>query len=246
MNLISLSQPWLTEKQQELDFQDLQGLWRIEWKFNQNAIYSGIYTRVDQAFIVWGLIAGVMFATAQFLPISWTTQAIWWSVLSLVGTVMMVRLTWFWAGVERLRWVVCGWGILMLTGVVLTDLGIFLGWGEILLRLCPMWLGLSAVGYLLTGVGLRSRALFLAGCFHILSIFCLPYVGGWQFLSTGAVMSCSLLLLAQLQWDMRSPIKYALLSAEQQLFNRTQHQQRSQKSGTGVQLCACTEVTSQN
>jgi hypothetical protein len=229
MNLSSLSQSLLTEKQTELDFQDLQGLWRIDWKFDRIALYSGIYTRVDQVFIIWGLIAGAIFATAQFLPISWTTQAIWWSVLTLVGAIAMTSLTWFWAGVERLRWVVCGWAILMLTGAILTDLGIFLGWGEILIHLCPMWLGLSAAGYLFTGIGLRSRALFLAGCLHLLSIVFLPYVGGWQFLTTGAVMSCSLLLLAQLQWDMRSPIEYALLTTAQQQFNQQQHQQRSRK-----------------
>lgn len=228
MNLSGLSQSLLREKQTELDFQDLQGLWRIDWKFDRITIYSGIYTRVDQVFIIWGLIAGAIFATAQFLPISWTTQAIWWSVLTIGGAIAMASLTWFWAGVERLRWVVCGWAILMLAGVILTDLGIFLGWGEILIHLCPMWLGLSAAGYLLTGVGLRSRALFLAGCFHLLGVVCLPCVGGWQFLATGAVMSCSLLLLAQLQWDMRSPIEYALLTTAQQQFN--QQQQRSRKS----------------
>ena len=144
MTFLPLSQPLLREKQQELDFQDLQGLWRIDWKYDRITLYSGIYTRVDQAFITWGVIAGTIFATAQFLPISWTTQAVWWSVLTLVGAIAMISLTWFWAGVERLRWVVCGWAILMLTGVVLTDLGIFLGWGEILINLCPMWLGLSA------------------------------------------------------------------------------------------------------
>jgi hypothetical protein len=230
MNLSTLSQPLLREKQKELDFQDLQGLWRIDWKFDRLTLYSGIYTRVDQVFIVWGLIAGAIFATAQFLPISWTTQAIWWSALTSVGTLAMASLTWFWAGVERLRWVVWSWAILMLTGVILTDLGIFLGWGEILIHLCPMWLGLSAAGYFLTGVGLRSRALFLAGCLHLLSIVFLPCVGGWQFLTTGAVMSCSLLLLAQLQWDMRPPIEYALLAPVQQIFNQQQHQRRIRKS----------------
>ena len=235
MNLSSLAQPLLKEKQEELDIQDLQGLWRINWKIDRITLYSGIYTRVDQVFIIWAVIVGVMFATAQFLPINWTIQAIWWSSLTIVGAIAMMSLTWFWAGVERLRWVVCGWAILVLTGVVFSDLGIFLGWGEILIHLCPMWLSLSAIGYLFTGIGLRSRALCLAGCLHFLSVGFLSYVGGWQFLTTGAVMSCSLLLLAQLQWDMRSPIEYALLTSAQQQFNRQQHQQRIRHTPTGKQ-----------
>ena len=230
MNLSSLAQPLLKEKQEELDIQDLQGLWRIDWRIDRITLYSGIYTRVDQVFILWGLIVGVMFATAQFLPISWTTQAIWWSGLTVVGAIAMMSITWFWAGVERLRWVVCGWAILVVTGVVLTDLGIFLGWGEILIHLCPIWLSLGAIGYLFTGIGLRSRALFLAGCLHLFSIVLLPYIGGWQFLTTGAVMSCSLLLLAQLQWDMRSPINYSNLTPEQKQFNQQQYQLRQLSS----------------
>jgi hypothetical protein len=47
----------------------------------------------------------------------------------------------------------------------------------------------------------RSRALIFTGLLHLLLIFILPYVVAWQFLSTGALMVFSLLLLAEFQWD---------------------------------------------
>lgn len=138
----------------------------------------------------------------------------------------MIVLTHFWVKVERLRWVLYSWVILMLTGVALTDLSIFLSWGEILMRLCPMWLALSALGYFCTGIGMRSRAFTLAGMVHLLSILVLPYVGGWQFLTTGLVMATSLALFAEVQWDMRPPIEYSLLTLEQKQFNKEQYQLR--------------------
>jgi hypothetical protein len=138
----------------------------------------------------------------------------------------MVVLTWFWVSVERLRWVVYCWVLLMLVGLVLTDLGIFLGWGEVLMRLCPLWLGLSTLGYLCTGLGLRSRTFAFVGLVHLLGIAILPYVEAWCFLATGTIMTVSLLLLAEWQWDMRSPIDYAQLTAEQKQFNQKQYQLR--------------------
>jgi hypothetical protein len=184
------------------------------------------YTRIDQVFILWGLISAAIFITAQFAPISWVIQAGLWSALTLIGTMGMVVLTHFWVKVERLRWVLYFWVILMLTGVVLTDLSIFLSWGPILMRLCPMWMGLSALGYFGTGVGMRSRAFTLASIVHLLGIAVLPYLGGWQFLSTGIVMAASLLMFAGVQWDMRPPIEYNLLTREQKQFNEKQYQLR--------------------
>ncbi|MEQ9481127.1 hypothetical protein [Coleofasciculus sp. F4-SAH-05] len=54
----------------------------------------------------------------------------------------MVVLTNFWVKVERLNWLLYFWGVLMIGGVILTDLSIFLGWGNVLIRLCPLGLGL--------------------------------------------------------------------------------------------------------
>ncbi|MBE9125319.1 MULTISPECIES: hypothetical protein [unclassified Coleofasciculus] len=226
MTFFNPTEPIIRTKHEALDFQDRQGLLHLHWKMGQKTLISNFYTRIDQVFILWGLICAAIFITAQFLPISWTIQAGLWSALTLIGTLGMVGLTNFWVKIERLRWVLYGWVILMVAGLVLTDLSIFLGWGQILIRLCPMWLGLSALGYLCTGVGMRSRAFILACITHLLGIALLQYVGGWQFLTTGIVMVVSLLLFAEVQWDMRSPIDYDLLSLEQRQFNQEQHQLR--------------------
>ena len=226
MTFLNIAQPLLRCKQEALDFQDRQGLLHISCKIRGKTLFSGFYTRIDQVFLLWGLITATIFITAQFVPFSWSVQAIFWSALTLVGTVGMVTLTHFWVRVERLVWVLYQWVILMVGGAILTDLSIFLGWGEVLIRLCPLWLGLSALGYLGTGVGMRSRTFILAGLVHLLGIGILPYVGSWQFLTTGMVMGCSLLLLAELQWDMREPIDYDLLTQEQKQFNQEQHHLR--------------------
>ena len=226
MTFFNPSEPIIRSKQEALDFQDRQGLLSLDIKLGDKTLISVFYTRIDQVFILWGLISAAIFITAQFAPISWVIQAGLWSVLTLIGTMGMVVLTHFWVKVERLRWVLYFWVILMLTGVVLTDLSIFLSWGPILMRLCPMWMGLSALGYFGTGVGMRSRAFTLASIVHLLGIAVLPYLGGWQFLSTGIVMAASLLMFAGVQWDMRPPIEYNLLTREQQQFNEKQYQLR--------------------
>lgn len=226
MTFFNPSEPIIRSKQDALDFQDRQGLLSLDIKLGDKTLISVFYTRIDQVFILWGLISAAIFITAQFVPISWVIQAGLWSVLTLIGTMGMVVLTHFWVKVERLRWVLYFWVILMLTGVVLTDLSIFLSWGPILMRLCPMWMGLSALGYFGTGVGMRSRAFTLASIVHLLGIAVLPYLGGWQFLSTGIVMAASLLMFAGVQWDMRPPIEYNLLTREQKQFNEKQYQLR--------------------
>ncbi|WP_088243047.1 hypothetical protein [Calothrix rhizosoleniae] len=220
------SQALLRQKQEALDFQDLQGLLRLEWKIGNISLFSGFYTRIDQVFILWGLICAGIFITAQFLPISWYQQAIGWSVLTAIATVAMVMLTWFWVNVENLRWLIYSWVGLMCAGVAITDLGIFLGWGAVLMNLCPLWLGVTAIGYLLTAWGVRSRAFLLMTGIHLGGLVLLPYCGGWQFLTTGLIMGISLLVLAELQWDMRPPIDSNFLTPEQKLFNKQQYQLR--------------------
>lgn len=226
MTFFNATEPILRSKQSALDIQDLEGLWRIHFKIGYFTILSAHYTRIDQVFVVWGLITGAIFVTAQFLPISWSTQAILWSALTIMGTCCTIALTWFWAKVERLCWVVYCWVILMLAGLAITDCSIFFGWGQVLIRLCPLWLGLSAVGYFLTGMGMRSRTFLLKAVFHLLAIAALPYFSPWQFLATGIVMGGSLLLLAEIQWDMRPPINTAVLTPEQKQFNCEQHRLR--------------------
>ncbi len=224
MALFNQKEPIIRRKQEELDFQDRQGLWQLKLQIKDKTLFSSFYTRIDQVFVVWGLISSVIFITAQFAPIDWITQAIFWSVLTVIGTVGMACLTHFWVKVERLSWVLYSWMFLMLGGVIITDLGIFLGWGQILMHLCHLWLGLSAIGYFCTGFGLRSRAFIIAGIFHLLGILILPYCIGWQFLTTGIIMTANLLMFAETQWDMRPPIEnYGLLTEEQKQFNREQY-----------------------
>ena len=226
MTFFNPVEPIIRRKQEALDFQDRQGLLSIEMKIGQKTVISVFYTRIDQVFVLWGLICAAIFVTAQFAPISWVIQAGLWSVLTLLGTVGMVVLTHFWVKVEGLRWVLFCWVALMLSGVALTDLSIFLSWGQILMNLCPMWLGLSAIGYICTGIGMRSRAFTLASLVHLLGIAVLPYLGSWQFLSTGIVIAASLLVFAGVQWDMRPPIQYEFLTPEQKRFNEQQYRLR--------------------
>lgn len=193
--------PMLCRKQSLFDLPDMPGLWRCHWQIGSLTLLSTFYTRLDQACIAWGVISLIIFGTAQFFPISWLTQAVWWSALSLMGTVGMMILTPSWLRVEGLGWILNSWIILMLLGLLITDLGIFLGWGSVLMQLCPLWLGLVAIGYFCTGIGMRSRTLIIIGLVHLLSIVLVPYVGSWQFLTTGMVMGGSVLILAEFQWD---------------------------------------------
>ncbi|MEM8676129.1 MAG: hypothetical protein AAGF83_20010 [Cyanobacteria bacterium P01_G01_bin.67] len=224
MPLFNSAEPIIRRKQHALDFQDRQGLLELKLEISNRTLLNSIYTRIDQVFVVWGLITAVIFFTAQFAPIDWITQAVFWSVLTVAGTLGMTILTHFWVRVEQLRWMLYSWIALMLGGVAITDLGFYLSSGTILMHLCHLWLGLSAVGYFCTGFGLRSRAFILAGFFHLLGIAILPFCNGWQFLATGLVMTANLLMFAETQWDMRPPINnYGLLTEEQQEFNREQY-----------------------
>lgn len=230
MTFFNVSEPLLQRKQKELDFQDLKGLWRIDWRVGDVVVLSRFYTRIDQIFVIWGFITAIIFATAQFFPISWATQAIIWTGFTLVGTILMIAFAWFWVSVERLRWVIYVWAGLMLLGVGLTDLGIFGGWWQILTYLCPLWLAISALGYLLTGIGMRSRTFVITALIHLVGIAVLPYAPSWQFLTTGLVMAGSLLFLSEVQWDMRPPIEFAVLTETQRQFNHQQYRLRHSAS----------------
>ena len=103
------------------------------------------------------------------LSISWVVQAILSSVLTVVATVSMASLTFFWARVESLVWLILVWVVLMLLGIVLTDVSIFFNWGIGLTNLCSLWLELSSIGYGITGVGLRSKTFLLIAAIHLCS-----------------------------------------------------------------------------
>jgi hypothetical protein len=220
MTFFNYSVPPLRRKQLNLEFQDLEGVWQVQFPLGKNRFYSTFYTRLDQACLLWGLLLIPMFGTAQFFSVSWMLQAGLWSVLSILGTAAMVSKTYYWVKIERVTWVLYGWVILMLLGLLLTDFGIFLGWGKVLANLCPLWLGMSGIGYFLTGFAVRSRALLTASFFHLLGILILPCTSGWSFLFTGGVMVFSLIVLAEWQWDMQHPINYTPLTPKQQPLAR--------------------------
>lgn len=227
MSFFNSKEPIIRRKQKELDYQDRQGLLHLQIQIKNKTLFSTIYTRIDQVFVLWGLMSAAIFITAQFSQISWVNQAFFWSILTTVGSIGTINLTLFWVKVERLTWILYAWITLMLSGLLVTDLGIFLGWGRVLLHLCDLWLILCALGYFATGLGLRSRAFIFAGIVHLLGIALLPFVGYWQFLTTGLVMVASLFVFAESQWDMRPPTKnYALLTEKQKQFNQQQYQLR--------------------
>ncbi|QIZ71588.1 hypothetical protein [Oxynema aestuarii] len=230
MTYFNSAEPILRWKQEDLDIQDLQGLWRINWQIGRLTLIQRFYTRIDLVFVFWGWIVAAMFAIAQFCPISWQIQAGFWTIVSLLGTAAMAYLSWFWVTVEKLRWLVYSWSVLIGIGLVLTDASIFYGWAAVLIRLCPLWLMLTAIGYFLMALGMRSRTFAIAALLHVSATVLLPSFSAWQFLFTGATISATLLLLAELQWDMRPPIDSDVLTPQQREFNR-QQQQRRQLSG---------------
>jgi hypothetical protein len=141
----------------------------------------------------------------------------------------MVLLTRYWVWIEGMTWLLGCWAFLMFVGVGLTNMGIFWGWTWVLPNLCPLWLILCVLGYLATGLGLGSRAFMIAGIIHLAAIpLCLSVVQ-WQFLITGLIMASTLVLLAEAQWDMRSPVNSQVLSDEQLAFNRQQEYKRQIK-----------------
>lgn len=215
------NEPLLRSKQQSLDIQDLSGAWHFRYRI-LGQTFSSIYTRVDQIFGLWGLMALIIFTSAQVWHVSWQQLAMAWSGLTVIGALGMVSMVRFWAQVEQLMWLVYSWAALMLAGIAITDWGVFGYVGPVLLNLCPLWLGLCAVGYGLTGWGIRSRTFLGLTLVHVVATFIVTQLGPWQYAATGLIIGGSLLLLTQLQWDMRPPISYAVLSEEQQLFNRQQ------------------------
>lgn len=228
MTFFNDREPMLRRKQTQLDVQDLEGLIFWQWKINETPVFSLFYTRIDQAFLLWGWIIGIIFLTPHFFPtFAWTHQALMGTGLSVLGIAGMATFTWFWVKVERLSWLIYLWSGLVLVGLGLTNYGIFAGVGAILISICSLWLGLCGLGYGLMGLGLRSRTFLIFGGLHLASIPLLSVAPSYQFLLTAAVMAGSLFLLAEVQWDMRPPLAAPVLSAEQIAFNQSQHRRRA-------------------
>ncbi|NER80474.1 MAG: hypothetical protein F6K42_13035 [Leptolyngbya sp. SIO1D8] len=227
MSFFNSQEPILRLKQTHLDIQDLDGLISWRWQINQRLIMSWLYTRIDQVFLLWGWITGLIFLVPQFFPvISWIHQAMIGSGVSIMGLMLMTWLAWFWVTVERLRWLIYLWIGLVLAGLLLTDYGIWKGSGLILMNLCPLWLIICSIGYVAMGLNMRSRTFLICAIFHGVAIPLLNLAPTCQFLITALVMSGSLFLLAELQWDMRPPMTSEVLSPEQNAFNQVQQQRR--------------------
>jgi hypothetical protein len=227
MTAFSPTQPVVRLKQDAMDVQDLEGLLRISIQIKDKKLLYLFYTRIDQVFILWGVICAIIFMTAQFLTIGWNKQAIIWSILTLIGSWGTYRLAWYWVTVERKRWVVYAWIGLMIMGVIVTNWSIFSSGWIMLPYLSLLWLGLSAIGYLITGWGLRSRAFLGCGVLHLVALALLCYVPTWQFLFSGCVTAGSLFFLASFQWDMYSNQDLQILTEEQKQFNLDQAKKRS-------------------
>lgn len=214
MNFFNPDIPLISRKKSAFAIQNMPGLLRVHWQIRQFVILSTFYTRHDQACLLWGGVSSGIFITAQFLPVSWLVQAIIASTLTLLSVIGTVALTWNFTAVERLTWVLYSWISLMVLGALITDLSILLHWGTVLLHICSLWLGLSAVGYLITGWGMRSRTLLFIGLLHLFTISLLPYFMGWQPLITGIVISGSAFLIAELQWDSYGVCGYQTVNSQ--------------------------------
>lgn len=214
MNFFNIDVPIFVRKKSAFDVPEMPGLWRLHWQYKEYILYSSFYTRHDQACLLWGAIAALIFLSAQFLPISWTTQAILAASLTVIGILGMVLLTWRFARFERLNWVLCSWAGLMLTGAIATYQGVFGGWTWALIHVCALWLGLSGIGYCVTGVGMRSRLFLLLALIHFLTISLLPLFPAWKPLVTGLVISISAFLIAEFQWDANGVCGYQLQGME--------------------------------
>jgi hypothetical protein len=181
--------------------EELPGLLRLRLDGPSQVLLDTYYTRLDQALALWGCVTAVIFGMAQLSGLSWPVQAITDSILTLASIVLAIWLTWYWTSVKPFRWVVYFWSLLMVMGIGLTDYGIFRPLGFLLVNLCPGWLGLCALGYLLTSIGMQARALTLIGLVHLGTIPLLFIFPTWQYFLTGGVLSGSLWILASWQWD---------------------------------------------
>jgi hypothetical protein len=115
----------------------------------------------------------------------------------------------------------------MIIGVIVTNWGIFGNGWSVLPYLSSLWLGLSAIGYLITGWGLRSRAFLFCGGLHLVAIILLPHIPTWQYLFSGFITAGSLFLLASFQWDMYFDSNSQILTEQQKQFNIDQAKKRS-------------------
>ena len=170
----------------------------------ENLAEKVCFTYIDQAFILWGVASVAIFFIAQFSLLSWATQAVVDAAITGACIASTSSLTWKIAKEENLRWVVFLWAVLMAGGMALTAYGIFCGVGSILINLCPIWLGLCALGYTVMGMKMWSYSFTAAAIIHGIGIFSVSFVPSWQFLASGLIIALTLFFFSVVPWDMRS------------------------------------------
>ena len=180
---------------------DCHGVWYFKLDLFNQGCASTYLTRLDQALIVWAVAIAAIFFIAQFYPLNWKVQAVVWSILSCIAVWASGKLAWFWVTARQKRWILYCWSCLVLGGLYLTDYGIFTEWGILLVHLCSIWLGISAIGYFATGIGMRAPALSWIGIVHVGAIPILSLFPIYQFLLAGIVMFSSLFCLAAFEWQ---------------------------------------------
>ena len=179
---------------------NLLGTYLKRWVKTFSAIR---FSELDQAFVAWGLAALLIFSLAQFSTLGWSTQAVLDASLTGATVAGTSGLTWQIAKIAQLRWVVLLWAVLMSLGMGITAYGIFCGVSLILINLCPLWLGLCALGYLAMAIGMRSRCFTACSLVHGLAIAGLTCYSDWQFFISGLVMALTLFFFSVIPWDMR-------------------------------------------
>lgn len=214
MSFFNVEVPIFTRKRSAFDVPAMPGIWRFHLQIQDKVLYSSFYTRHDQACLLWGIISALIFITAQFFPISWGIQTIVAFSLTGMGIIGMMQLTWKFVVFERLGWVLGSWAILMSSGAIATLQGMFGGWTWALINICPLWLSLSGLGYLVTSLGMRSRLFLLLSLIHLLGIMVLPSFPAWKPLITGFIISGSAFFIAEFQWDANGVCEYQMQPIE--------------------------------
>lgn len=158
---------------------------------------------IDQAFLIWAGLTLAIFLTGQFSSVSWATQAMFDAALTGAGIASTSSLNWPLVTDERLNWVIVLWAVLMAAGAAVTAYGIYGGVSLIMVSLCPLWMGLCALGYGAMAIGMRSHAFTAACAVHALAIAALYHQPSWQYLTTGLVISSTLVFFSIVPWDMQ-------------------------------------------
>ncbi len=200
------------EDNQSLGMQDIGGLLSVLLKQKAQFWPSFELSAIDQAFLIWAGITLVIFLTGQFSSVSWAMQTVIDAALTGVGIASTSRLNWALVGDERLNWVIALWAVLMTAGMCVSAYGIYACESLIMVNLCPLWMGLCALGYGAMAVGMRSHAFTAACLVHTLAIALLHHQPNWQYLTTGLVISSTLVFFSVVPWDMQ--VEEAMQSVE--------------------------------